>query len=119
MAQRMGCRETPRCYTAAITFAAVESNHPCGNGVTMQKVTVRVPASTSNLGPGYDCLGVALCLYNSLTIVNGRLHRSSDSQIVSEAAERFFKHVRRRAFSFSCSTVERVPRCRGIGSSPT
>ncbi|PYL17160.1 MAG: homoserine kinase, partial [Verrucomicrobia bacterium] len=30
----------------------------------MQSVTVRVPASTSNLGPGFDCLGVALRIYN-------------------------------------------------------
>jgi homoserine kinase len=38
---------------------------------------------------------------------------------VSDAAERFFKQTRRRAFSFSCSIVERIPRCRGLGSSAT
>ena len=27
-------------------------------------VTVRAPASTSNLGPGFDCLGLALSLYS-------------------------------------------------------
>jgi len=85
----------------------------------MQQVTVRVPASTSNLGPGYDCLGVALRLYNSVTVVRGKKPRSSYPRIVSEAAERFFKQTRRRAFSFSCSIVERVPRCRGLGSSAT
>jgi homoserine kinase len=85
----------------------------------MQQVTVRVPASTSNLGPGYDCLGVALRLHNSVTVVRGKVPRSSHPQIVSDAAERFFKLTRRRAFSFSCSIVERVPRCRGLGSSAT
>jgi len=30
-------------------------------------LTVRVPASTSNLGPGFDTLGLALQLYNTLT----------------------------------------------------
>ena len=85
----------------------------------MQQVTVRVPASTSNLGPGYDCLGVALRLYNSVTVIRGKVPRSSRPQIVSDAAERFFKQTRRRAFSFSCSIVERVPRCRGLGSSAT
>jgi homoserine kinase len=85
----------------------------------MQQVTVRVPASTSNLGPGYDCLGVALRLHNSITVVRGKMPRSSYPRIVSDAAERFFKHARRRAFSFSCSTVEQVPRCRGLGSSAT
>ena len=85
----------------------------------MQQVTVRVPASTSNLGPGYDCLGVALRLHNSVTVIRGKVPRSSHPQIVSDAAERFFKLTRRRVFSFSCSIVERVPRCRGLGSSAT
>jgi homoserine kinase len=90
-----------------------------GVGVTMQQVTVRVPASTSNLGPGYDCLGVALRLHNSVTLVRGKTPRSSQPRIVSEAAERFFNQARRRAFSFSCSIAEQVPRCRGLGSSAT
>src|SRR5262245_57435095 len=87
----------------------------------MQQVTVRVPASTSNLGPGYDCLGVALCLYNIITLVRGKMHRSSPShpRIVSDAAERFFKQTKHRAFPFSYSIVERIPRCRGLGSSAT
>ena len=114
----MGCRETRRCYTAAITFAP-SSQRPRVGGVTMQQVTVRVPASTSNLGPGYDCLGVALRLHNSVTLVRGKTPRCSHPRIVSDAAERFFKQTRRRAFSFSCSIVERIPRCRGLGSSAT
>ena len=85
----------------------------------MQQVTVRVPASTSNLGPGYDCLGIALRLYNRVTVVRGKMPRSSHPRIVSDAAVRFFKQTRRRAFSFSCSIVERIPRCRGLGSSAT
>ena len=85
----------------------------------MQKVTVRVPASTSNLGPGYDCLGVALGLHNSITVLRGRVPRSSHERIVSDVAERFFKQTRRRAFSFSCSFLEQIPRCRGLGSSAT
>ena len=28
------------------------------------KVTVQVPASSANLGPGYDTLGIALSLYD-------------------------------------------------------
>jgi homoserine kinase len=85
----------------------------------MQQITVRVPGSTSNLGPGYDCLGVALRLHNRVTVVRGKMPRSSHPRIVSDAAERFFQQTRRRAFSFSCSIVERVPRCRGLGSSAT
>ena len=85
----------------------------------MQQVTVRVPASTSNIGPGYDCLGVALRLYNKVTIIRGKIAGSFHPRIVSDAAERFFKQTRRRAFSFSCSILERIPRCRGLGSSAT
>jgi homoserine kinase len=114
----MGCRETRRCYTAAITFALPRKRPPCG-GVTMQQVTVRVPASTSNLGPGYDCLGVALRLHNSITIVRSNMSPPSHVQIVSDAAERFFKQIRRPPFSFSCSIAEQVPRCRGLGGSAT
>lgn len=31
-------------------------------------VTVQVPATTANLGPGFDCFGCALALYNSVTV---------------------------------------------------
>ena len=32
------------------------------------KVSVRVPATVANVGPGFDCLGMALPLYNTITI---------------------------------------------------
>jgi homoserine kinase len=85
----------------------------------MQKVTVRVPGTTSNLGPGFDCLGVALRLYNSVTLVRDPSCRFSHPQIVSEAADRFFKQARRRSFLFSYSIAEQVPRSRGLGGSAT
>jgi len=85
----------------------------------MQEITVRVPASTSNLGPGFDCLGVALSIHNSFTFRRSPALRSVHPEIVSEAAEQFFKQARRRAFSFSCSVAEQVPRSRGLGSSAT
>jgi homoserine kinase len=85
----------------------------------MQQVTVRVPASTSNLGPGFDCLGVALRIYNSITVTTGRLPEQHHPQIVSQAASRFFKKARRRAFQFSFSIVEKIPRSRGLGGSAT
>jgi len=30
----------------------------------VQSVTIRVPATTANLGPGFDCLALALDLWN-------------------------------------------------------
>ena len=32
------------------------------------KVSVRVPATSANLGPGFDCFGLALPIYNTITI---------------------------------------------------
>jgi homoserine kinase len=85
----------------------------------MQQVTVRVPASTSNLGPGFDCLGVALRIYNSIKVTGDRLPEQPHPEIVLQAAGRFFKQARRRAFPFSVSIVEKIPRSRGLGSSAT
>ncbi|HEY4272015.1 MAG TPA: homoserine kinase [Candidatus Udaeobacter sp.] len=85
----------------------------------MQKVTVRVPGTTSNLGPGFDCLGVALRLYNSVTLGRDPSRRFSHPLIISEAADRFFKQARRRSFLFSYSIAEQVPRSRGLGGSAT
>ena len=36
-----------------------------------KEIRIRVPASTANLGPGFDCLGMALGLYHRLTVVEG------------------------------------------------
>src|ERR1700730_8142508 len=85
----------------------------------MQQVTVRVPASTSNLGPGYDCLGVAVRLYNRVTLTRGKTPPSSHPRIVSAVAEIFFNQARCHKFSFWFSIAEQVPRCRGLGSSAT
>ena len=32
------------------------------------KVTVRVPATTANMGPGFDCLGMALDIWNTIVV---------------------------------------------------
>ncbi|NLZ71428.1 MAG: homoserine kinase [Clostridiaceae bacterium] len=36
-------------------------------GFTMQELTVRVPGTSANLGPGFDCLGIAFQIYNWFT----------------------------------------------------
>src|SRR4051812_27005709 len=91
------------------------------------QITVRVPASTSNLGPGFDCLGVALRIYNSVTIRrtqdrDGSAPRSSGlehEKILTEASDLFFQRTKRPLFKFTCSAKEKIPRCRGLGSSAT
>jgi homoserine kinase len=83
----------------------------------MQQVTVRVPASTSNLGPGFDCLGVALCIYNDVTVTRGA--KGPLPSIARDVADLFFERVGRTPFSFSFSIRSDVPPCRGLGSSVT
>ncbi len=38
------------------------------HAVERQSVTVRVPATSANMGPGYDCLGMALNTWSEMTI---------------------------------------------------
>jgi homoserine kinase len=83
----------------------------------MQKVTVRVPASTSNLGPGFDCLGIALHLYNNVTLSRGRAGPARP--MVRAAAAAFFRRAQRKPFPFSCAIAGDIPACRGLGSSAT
>ncbi|HET7342083.1 MAG TPA: homoserine kinase [Methylomirabilota bacterium] len=92
-------------------------------------VRVRVPATSANLGPGFDALGLALGLYNEVTASEadgvsvtlagegtGRLPTGGDNVVARgvrqayEAAGRAFKGV-----ALGC--VNRVPAARGLGSS--
>lgn len=83
----------------------------------MQHVTVRVPASTSNLGPGFDCLGVALRLYNDVTVKRGRATRLDP--MIRQAGAHFFAAAGVKRFPFSCVIGGHVPTSRGLGSSVT
>src|SRR5947207_15852624 len=78
----------------------------------MQQVTVRVPASTSNLGPGFDCLGVALRVYNNVVVT--RRPKSRLPPIARTAADLFFRRTRHTPFSFSISVKGDVPSSRGL-----
>ncbi len=83
----------------------------------MQQVTVRVPASTSNLGPGFDCLGVALRIYNDVIVTHGA--KSQLPAIARAAADLFFQRTSCTPFSFSISIKGDVPSSRGLGGSVT
>lgn len=83
----------------------------------MNEVRVRVPASTANLGPGFDCLGIALRLYNTTTVRRGRGRANGD--MAGEAAALFFHETKIRPFAFSWEVSGAVPRSRGLGSSVT
>src|SRR5262245_48420503 len=83
----------------------------------MNEVSVRVPATTANLGPGYDCLGVALQVYNRVTV--RRAAEAQSDAMAAAAAEKFFAAARTASFPFSWQVVGDVPRSRGMGSSVT
>ena len=83
----------------------------------MNSVRVRVPATSANLGPGFDSLGVALRLYNTTTVVRGRGPAPGD--MASAAADLFFGKTQMKPFAFHWSVEGDVPRSRGLGSSVT
>jgi homoserine kinase len=73
-------------------------------------VRVRAPASTANIGPGFDCAAAALDLWNEL--------------VVSEGGEPDGEHLGVRAFALLADPsglafdfTVRIPRERGLGSS--
>lgn len=90
-------------------------------------VTVRVPASTSNCGAGFDSLGLALSLYNRLTLTRSPQteitgERPGDErarEMVGATAAAFFTAADRDAFGFSYRIEGDVPPARGLGSSMT
>ena len=93
------------------------------------RVRVRVPATSANLGPGFDALGLALALHNEVILEpaadvsvsvegegRGRLDASAKNLVARavvlahEVAGRPFTGARLRC-------VNRIPLSRGLGSS--
>src|SRR5262245_37860283 len=93
------------------------------------RVQVRVPATSANLGPGFDALGIALGLHNEVTIAEsdavvvsiegegaGRLDTGSDN-VVARAARLAFDAIGRPFRGAAIHCVNRIPLSRGLGSS--
>ncbi len=96
--------------------------------------TVTAPATSANLGPGFDSFGMALSLHNTFTVTkilsvgdykidvkgegSAELSRPENNLVVTayEAACRRWGVVGPK-FSISCENV--IPLCRGLGSSST
>jgi homoserine kinase len=93
-------------------------------------VTVRTPATSANLGPGFDALGLALTLYDDLeaTVTDGgfavtvsgegagELPKDEDHLVV-RAMLATFDELGERPAGLSVSCVNRIPQARGLGSS--
>lgn len=80
-------------------------------------VITRVPGTTANLGPGFDSLGVALGVANTVTIT--RSERTEHPPVFADAATSFFAAANAEAFGFDWNISGDVPQSRGLGSSVT
>ena len=94
-------------------------------------VRIRVPATSANLGPGFDALGLALGLYDEVEarVVPAGLSLDVVGECAEEVADRGEKHLVVRAIraaldDLACEQpglavrcVNRIPHGRGLGSS--
>lgn len=93
---------------------------------------IRVPATSANLGPGFDCLGLALDLYNEIEYeileeegafelsIQGE-GKESLSQVkdnlLYQSFERACKAMDKRPPGVKVKQINRIPLSRGLGSS--
>lgn len=91
-----------------------------------------VPATTANLGPGFDVLGLALNLYNAFTVEeiedgleisilpeNSVKLAQNEKNLVYRAAKRLFDEVGFKPAGLKITIENGVPMGRGLGSSST
>lgn len=84
-----------------------------------ESVTVQVPGSTSNIGPGFDCLGIALAVHNRVTVRRAEAAVEPPHAMVRECSRLFFRRTRAEEFGFHWKIDGEVPISRGLGSSVT
>ncbi len=100
-----------------------------------QRTIVRVPATTANLGPGFDCLGMALDLWNEVRVEvldapgesdgpvvlvqgQGSVDLPGDgSNLVLRAMTHLFREARLDMPALRLHCYNRIPLKRGLGSS--
>jgi homoserine kinase len=93
------------------------------------RIRVRVPATSANLGPGFDALGLALALYNEVTLEEsdgisvaiegegaGQLD-AGEKNVVARGVALGFEAAGRRFRGARLRCVNRIPLGRGLGSS--
>ncbi len=98
----------------------------------MNSKVIKIPATSANVGPGFDCLGLALNLYNeisfektmtpgevSITIAGeGKRELDRDDQnLVYRAFKKTFEYCKEEVPGIQFTQVNRIPLSRGLGSS--
>lgn len=95
------------------------------------RLSVRVPATSANLGPGFDCMGLALQLFNQFELTTGHpfalelegesasLLPTDRSNVVVETMDRLFDTVgsTKAPRAWQLKMVNRIPVGSGLGSS--
>ena len=93
------------------------------------RIRVRVPATTANLGPGFDCLGMALDIWNHIEVelssapqvkVEGKGASdlpSGPENLVYRSIIRLLEHVGVEPAPLSVTCTNNIPLKRGLGSS--
>ena len=100
-----------------------------------KKIIVSVPSTTANLGPGFDCLGAALDLYNEFIFTriegggdrfdlimestDGNHLRGGPENLVFRAAQKVWASANISPFALEARVKLAVPPARGLGSSAT
>jgi len=79
----------------------------------LERITVRAPATTANLGSGFDCAAVAFDLWNELSVTRDADARPADTHHVGIGAFARIAPVDGLRFDFTY----RIPRSSGLGSS--
>ena len=92
-------------------------------------ITIKVPATSANLGPGFDSLGLALDLWNESTFEwadnfsvhiegegEGKLTQGPNNMIV-RVAQIFAERVGKELHPFTVRCVNHIPMGSGMGSS--
>ncbi|KAB2954618.1 homoserine kinase [Heliorestis acidaminivorans] len=94
-------------------------------------VRVKVPATTANLGPGFDTIGMALELYNIVELsllapdelvveVEGEGVANiprDETNIVIKVIRQVFKKAKKNPSGFKLKLINHIPVARGLGSS--
>jgi len=77
------------------------------------RIHVRAPATTANVGSGFDCAGIALDLWNELEMTRDEAARAADTHHLGIGAFARIAPVDGWHFEFTY----RIPRSSGLGSS--
>lgn len=84
-----------------------------------ESVTVRVPATSANLGPGFDCLGMALDLWGTITVTAGQSGGEEEpmGHMALVAARAVYERAGKKTPPLAAQYKGHIPIARGLGAS--